>query len=703
MAVRVRAVAGFLTVVAAFGAAGALDPSYADAAGPQPQRNGGTDLVVTLDKVGPGVIRADRTLVVRGTVSNPGQTRWLDAQAYLQITTDPATTIRDLQYFASVADNSGLENTIVEFGLFDELGDVAPGHRQPFRLAIPWDRLGISGQPGVYRVGVKVVAGTAAGRNPADAAQTSTLMPLLPAETSSIVPAQMVTLLPLSAPVKRLSDGAFTDDSLRGLISAVGRLDNVLDWASLAPPDTLQIVADPALLAAITDMADGYRVEAAQPSGQSVPGEGRTEAAIWLERYQGVAAVQHVMYLPWGEPAVNSLLDHHVPGPVIAAIASSEAYLRAHPVGTAVAGWLSDGSAGIRAVTVLHHVGIDLQIVSQASLPGLVSYSEAGRYVPSHVAITGGGRHVHALVTAMELAGLPTGPTTSALQFRQRLIADAAIRSLSGHTNRVAVTALPFTWDPGPVASSQGMARAFALPVVVAQSAVGALDRPGTPYRGRVRPSATSFRALSREVVEAIHDLRLSGGNLASILSPSAVAEREFQHAFAMSGSAEWRVYAETGVRLITKAATTARERLAVVTITGPPFVAMSSNSGRFPLTVTNGLDQTITVRISVISQDPALTIGPVDPIQLTAGQQRDVQVVTTAAGSGVTSVRARLLTTDGTRFGTSWKFDVRSTQIGLVIWVVMGAGGVILFVAAGYRIVKRIRGNEKPRRQAPV
>ena len=32
-----------------------------------------------------------------------------------------------------------------------------------------------------------------------------------------------------------------------------------------------------------------------------------------------------------------------------------------------------------------------------------------------------------------------------------------------------------------------------------------------------------------------------------------------------------------------------------------------------------------------------------------------------------------------------------------------MGVGGVILFTAAGYRIVNRIRGNESPRRQAPT
>src|SRR5664279_5393144 len=77
---------------------------------------------------------------------------------------------------------------------------------------------------------------------------------------SAAKPAQTVTLLPISGPVKRLSGGAFADDSLSRLISENGRLTNVVDWAALAPPGTLQVVIDPALLAAVTDMSNGYLV-----------------------------------------------------------------------------------------------------------------------------------------------------------------------------------------------------------------------------------------------------------------------------------------------------------------------------------------------------------------------------------------------------------------------------------------------------------
>jgi hypothetical protein len=344
-----------------------------------------------------------------------------------------------------------------------------------------------------------------------------------------------------------------------------------------------------------------------------------------------------------------------------------------------------------------------MQILSQANLPALAAYSKGDRSVPAQVTISAGGREIPVLVAATDLAGLPTLPSTSALQFRQRLTADAMVRSLNHETGTITVTALPFTWNPGPVRPSQGLRPAFDLPVLVAQSAVGALDRTGTAYRGAVRPGPQMLSALPTPVLENIHALRLSGGSLTAIFNAEP-ARRTFQRTFAMSGSAQWQKFPLIGTQLISAQAALDQRALAKVSITGPPFVAMSSNSGRFPLTVTNGLGRPITVGIAVKPADPGLSIAPIAPIRLDAGQQRDVQVVTTADGSGVTSVRARLAVPDpvgGPRFGKAWRFDVRSTQIGLVIWIVMGVGGGVLFVAAGYRIFRRIRGNGPPRRQA--
>ncbi len=316
---------------------------------------------------------------------------WLDAQVYLQISPDAATTEAGLDQFAAVPDSVGFGTTLYGLNTFDQAGDVPPGQTRTFTLSVPYSALPISGQAGIYRVGVKVVAGTSQGRDPTDGVHTSTLVPLLPADPSSLVPAETLTLLPITAPVKRLDDGRFADDSLATSLSFQGRLYDVLAWALSAPPDTVQIVVDPALLVAVEDMSHGYRVSAAQPPTGTVAGKGQQAAIAWLNNFTAIEGEQYVMVMPWGAPAANALLDNQLAGPVVASVSSSAGYLADHPLGPTVTGWLPNGSTGIQAATVLHHAGAGLQIVSQASLPALDSHDETSRPPPSLVGHRGRG------------------------------------------------------------------------------------------------------------------------------------------------------------------------------------------------------------------------------------------------------------------------------------------------------------------------
>jgi hypothetical protein len=699
---RAAAIAPLLSVafpVAAVGIAPAYgdlprSPKPASHAAPAPRR-----LIATIDDVSPRM-RRDHDLTVSGRLTNPSRVDWLDAQVYLEISPEPARTLRGLNDFAAVPQSQGFGNGVYSSGLFDEAGDVPAGKSRPFEVTVPYSDLPISGKPGVYRVGVKVVAGTSAGRDPALASHASTVVPLLPRKPSNLHPVQTLTLLPITAPVKRLLNGAFTDDSLAAAISFGGRLYNVLAWALKAPPETLQVVVDPALLTALDNMSHGYRVRPPGPAAESLPGTAQDAAVTWMLNFGRLSSQQHVMVLPWGVPAANSLLANQIPGPVVSAVRASETYIDNNPFGTAVAGWLTDGGSGLPAISAINRAGAGLQIVAQSSLPALSSGHQVTRGLPSVVMVKAGARRVPVLVTATKLAGYQTTSTTSAVQFRQRLIADAAVRSISGDLSQVRVTALPFRWNPGTRGSEEGLDSAFALPIVVPQSAIGAADRPAPLYTGPIRPGPDSVD-LAPVVLTAIRSFHESGAPLAAILRPARPAISSYEHSLAMAGSYEWRAFPLLGQALIHRQTGLAARQLAKVTVTGPPFVAMSSTTGRFPLTVTNGLDQDISLHLAVMPEDPALNISPLGDIAVPAGERRDIQIVSTAEGSGVTSVRARLATPEDVPFGRPWRFDVRATQIGLVIWVVMGVGGVILFGAAGFRIVNRVRGKEQPRRQS--
>lgn len=673
-------------------AAAPRPPSAQEDAGP---------LDVTIDRLGHATLRRDRPLVVHGTVTNTSSSRRLRVQAYVQLSPNPATDLTSLHTLGATVDDVGIGSPDLTFGEYARVGTLRPGARAGFRIRVPYAHLAISGEPGVYRLGIKVLSSAPDGtRDPNAAARDNTLLPLLPIRTKRLTPVQAVTLLPLTAPVKRLTGGTFADDSLVSALATGGRLSNVLDWALTAAPDTVQVVLDPALLWAVTDMADGYRIAVRSATGPSVGGRGAAVATSWVARFDQLRSRQHVLLLPWGSPAANSLLDNGLSGPITAAVQASRDFLSRRGVGTSVAGWLPSGRSGARAVSVLRTAGAGVQIVSETSLPDVTVDEERRRPPPSRLDLVVEGRRVPVIVSAATLAGRATAADTSALQFRQRLLAEATTRSISRQTQRIAVTALPFDWDPGTTTSAQALASAFDEPVLVGQSALGALDRDGTRYDGAVRPAPGPALALAASMLSAVRELSLAGGNLASILSPSEIAERAFLRAFAMAGSAQWTTAPRLGATLVGRLAAADRAALAKVTVTGPPFVAMSSDSGRFPLTVTNGLDKPVSVRLAVVPDNPALSIAPLPTQVLPAGQRRDVRVVSTADGSGVTSVRARLATLAGRQFGTAWRFDVRATQIGLVIWVVMAIGGIVLFSAAGYRIVNRLRGHDTPRRQ---
>lgn len=688
------------TATTATTAAAAAAPTQHRPASVAP-RAGDGPLLVAIDRLDSDTLRRGRPLVIHGTVTNTSPTRRLKVQAYAQMSSAPAENLTELSTLAGYGDDVGIGIPDLSPDEYAPLGAVRAGERRSFVITIPYRHLLISGEPGVYRLGIKVLSSAPDGtRDLTDAARANLLLPLLPTHAQRLTPVQAVTLLPLTAPVKRLTRGPFADDSLVSVLAAGGRLSNVVDWALAAAPQTVQVVVDPALLSAVTDMADGYRIAVHSATGPSVGGRGQAVAARWLAHFEQLDVQQQVMLLPWGSPVANSLVDSQVPGPVVAAVRASTDFAADRGVGSGVAGWLPAGSASSRALSVMRAAGATVEMVCAASLPGLQSGKPAPEPPPSRLDLVIDGGSVPTLVIAGTLAGRVTTTETTPLQFRQRLLAEATIRSIDGQTDRVAVTALPFSWDPGALGFGQDFASAFETPVIVAQSAIGAIDRTGIRYDGVVRPGAAASRPLAPAVLAAIRELRLTGGNLASILSPSPSAAQAYQRAFAMSGSAQWLTYPRAGVDLIGRLAAADRAALAKVTVTGPPFVAMSSDSGRFPLTVTNGLDKPVSVGLAVTPENPALSIGPLSTIVLPPGQRRDIQVVSTADGSGVTSVRARLATLTGQPFGTAWRFDVRATQIGVVIWVVMGVGGAILFGAAGYRIANRLRGQATPRRQ---
>lgn len=658
-----------------------------------------TGLRVTLDSVDPVTLSPGDPLELSGTVINDATTPWLDAQVYLDVTSTPATDRAGLQAFASTTGTFG--QRVVTYGLFDEIGDVAPGQQVKYRLRLPYRRLPIDGTEGVYHVGVSVLAGNESGRDSTADAAIDVLVPLLADRPRRpLTPTDVVTLVPVAAAVRRDADGDFLDDDLASSVAYGGQLRNLVNFIDRAPEDSLQLVVDPALLTALTDMSDGYTVQSAADTGAGTPphaGHGRTEARLWLETFTPAAARQDVLLMPWEVPDASTLGTSGLGGVAEAAVRATTRYASAQRITTSVAGWQFDGASSRRGLGLLRDAGAPLRIVSEASLPDLADQVD-GAYPPSQVSVPTSEGPLTALVTRRDVGGEVLRRGTEVLTLRQALLAEATVRALDREPRGTSVIAVPFGWNPGDSAADVGLASAYTSPVLRPRTATSAAQDPAIRYTGAVRVPP-GVRGLPDGVLEAARLLRRRGGTLAELLTAQDVARASFDQRLASAGSSLWRSDQRTHALVVRRESRRAAERTAKVTVIGPPFVTLSSGSGRFPLTVTNGLDAAVTVKIKVRPFNRAVRMDPIPELRLEPGQQRDVEVTTRSERSGLTRVYVRLSTTDDHVFGKPWQFNLRATRIGLAIWVVMGLGGFVLCVAAARRIYLRVRtGTLRPR-----
>jgi hypothetical protein len=651
-----------------------------------------TGLIMQIDRVSPAGLRADRPLRMSGTVTNLSAHTWTDAKVYLSAGLDPAITKSGLEAFAANEDAFG--STVNGFGLFDEVGNLPPGSRTDWSLDVPFIDLPIGGGPGVYQVGATLLAGDAQGRDLLADARAATTVPYLPQGTTVPRPTSVVTLVPVTAPVLRHPEGAFVDDRLDELLAPGGRLRNILDFALNAPADSVELVVDPALRQAAKDMSTGYDVQTVAERAQGVGGRrgaGQQDAAAWLAELGSLGRSQHITWLPWANPAVSSLADAGMRGIVTAAVVATSAYAAPAPLASAVTDWQQNGSSTRRGLAVTRLAGVSTHIVSQQSLPGLVLNSPSG-YPPPEVTVTTRPGPVTAVVTRADIGGRPFDASLTSLEFRQALLAEATVRALSGDSRPTSVFAAPFKWDPGDLSSAANLAAGFGYPTVAVTSLADLVSRHSPAYSGHVRLVHGRPR-LTVRTLDAIRRLRHSGRVYSALLTGHDVVSTSFDQQLASAGSAAWSTASIRGTAVTRELAREISDKVSKVTVTGPAFVAMSSNTGRFPLTVSNGLDVPVTVKVVLNPLNHALNIGPLQPLHLAPGQLLDVDVTGRADGTGLTQVRARLSTLSNRQFGRPVYFNIRATQIGVAIWVAMGLGLATLFISAGRRIYVRARG----------
>lgn len=702
-------------------------------AGPAPAVAAERDvpLEVSVDSLTPSTVPRGGAVTVTGQITNTSEETWTDLNVYLLTSRSPFRTREELAEANATDPTTEVGPRLTDAGLFDAIGDLSPGSSTSYSLSVPRRALQISGEPGVYWLGVHVLGGNEDGRDGVADGRARSFIPLMAPRGPST---SLSVVIPVKGEVRREPDGSLTRPEMwHELLSPDGRLGRLLDFSGTSGPLPVTWVVDPAVLDAAGTAADDNPpidtgptspedaessaetqespsasppdgdAEDAPDDGQAADEEGEAErspgavlAASWLETFQRQASQHAVMSVPYADADVAAMLRSDAERLYRRAVDLSAATLDELAVDSSPLVAPPDGFLPAEALTEL-----------DSRSPVLLSDAAAPR-ADGTVIETGRGQQLVLSDAAAGSGGpAPTDPF-SALAMRQRVISEAALHALSEDRAEPLVVATPQEWDPGSdwrIASfftglDVPWLRSVTLPDVIAgaddEGAGGAPPPPGAE-----EPQAADllryprFRARAEIPVAnllASRQLTRTGEVFAELLTRNETVDQFLAKSAMLASSYEARDRPKEAAERVRNMNERVRSQLTKVFIDGPSFVTMSSETGPIIVTVVNGLEEPVTVGIAADTGSPDLDIRPPEPVPLGAGQRATVRLRASSQNIGVYPIRLMPTTATGRPLGNATTFSVRSSQVGIVIWVIMGVGGAALFIASGIRITRRVR-----------
>ena len=664
-----------------------------------------TPLRVTLDTLSPSTIPRKGTVTVTGRIVNRSDETWSSLNVYLVTSAAPIRSRGELARAAATAADAPFGERLFAPGLYQQVGDLAPGQSVGYRLSVKRQDLGISGEPGVYRVGVHVLGASEAGRDRVADGRARTFMPLLPQQGTAAGKrdrTRLALVVPLERWVRRGAAGRLLDtEGWARAVQADGRLDRLLRLTGRArQPVTWAL--DPAVLDAVGSLAHGNppldpaeapstgpsSSPSASPSdgGQATMDTGRR----WLAAFRREAPGRDIVALPYGSLDVASVLSRPSDSPVqalypTAARLSTDTLARngvrdATPGLDPLGGYLPE--AALRRADPGSVVIVSKQAFPDADQPVL----------------TGPGR---APVVLTDPAAGSGGPAPNsrygALNLRQRLISDAALHAMSSRRDQPLVVSTPSAWDPGATWAEAGFFHGLHVPwldMVDLSSVIATSSPPASGSAGPqpVYPQAQRSRELPAANLRASMDLDRVGGVFDRLLTDNRTVGGAVG-AMAMLASSEYARRAPTDTLAHARAARGyVRRLMSRVRVEGPEFVMMSGESGPIQVTLANDLAERVKVGLDVRTPGSDLRIDPVGRVTLGPGRRSSVRLETHSDRIGVHSVVLLTTDADGAPLGSRTQFTVRTSNVSTVVWVVMAGGLVLLLVAIGVRLFRRVR-----------
>lgn len=685
-------------------------------------------LAITIDALSPGVLPRSGPLTISGEITNTDLETWTGIALYPVFSSGPdcarygcppaIKTSAGLSDAAASDPTSlvGTRDTNVRY----DVERLEPGQTLSYTLTIPQAELRARfGDPetGVYWLGVHALGSSATSGNDGNAVgRARTFLPAVRSPNAASVKTAIV--LPLRARVAHEADGSLDrtsewEQALRFDGDLGGPLSFGAAAGGIAPVTWL---LDPAVPDAVRELALGNpersvkpKVEPGQepsPSDDASPSGGSgssgvpdtdtplaSSARTWLNRAESALRSGTVAALPYGDPDVAAAAD------VLPSLYRSARQL----TGTEVSTWDLDTLPVVAPPNgYLDTTGIDAVDDDATLLLGERMFPRDAFSTRPPVGGLIGERPVVVSSTSAATGGPGPDEPLAPVALRQRILSEAVVRLLrtGGKSPDPLVVVLP------PSVSTTG-AQDFwdELRDVPWLDLVGLRDLvvpPGSPADGTSAggrqvdtdelsyPPAQEKAELDGDVLLEAGQLIRAGRTYQSILGEDYTVGTELVAEALAGTSYAMRDDVDAASRM-TRTKEWAQDRLEAISIDAPSGVTLSGTSGSFNIALRNDLDQPVTVDVAATT-DSGARIRVANPIRLAPHSRTSVPVDADTTRSGVHNVTLRVVDADGTPLGAEDDLPLRTGQVGVVIWAIIGSGAGILFVAIAIRLVRRFR-----------
>ena len=642
------------------------------------------------------------TVTFEGTITNRSDESLGLLNAYLRLSRIPMRDRADLALLADPSFRPGARQAA--FVLAADVLD--PGDRTSFQLDVPAADLAL-GQPGVYAVGIEVLA-TRADDSRGVVGRVMTALPWVPA-VDAIKPIGVALAWPVTAPVDLAVDGTYLTDELVSAMDSGGRLAAVLETTA---ESRVTWLVDPAVVEAAIDLADGYHVRANPNDPASArPGTGAGVAADWLEQVRGLASAGRVTLTPYAGVDIVALERTGLSADVMTSLDAAAAAAQALGLGRADGptdlirppGGVLDESTAERLVAA----GVTTLLLDSSGVATSGSAPTAARLTVGDSTITAvlADAALQDLFAADPALDEIAGPGSELLA-RQLLLAHTALVAIGApsDTGFVGQTVLVVSGDESSNLSPASVLDALDQDVPWMQPATLDAVRASPMVDGELNyPDEAAAAELPPAYVAAVTALQQKVA-LRAALGPETVSVVD-QGASEPSWidpvtadrlrllSAGWRREPGRASQVLAEADRAIDAELGQVRLLGGGSVTLSSQTGRFPLTVVNDLTVPVTVQLTLVSKTPArLRVPTITGIEVAPGARTTVDVSAEANANGQYIVEAQLATSNGMRFGPASTLTIRATDYDTVAWIIMGAAGGLLVIGSFRRIKRRIR-----------